>query len=214
VYSRAECGLPANINDGAVFACFNNSYKIEPFIFEAWLAILEKCPGSVLWLFSHNELCQKNLLSLAIERGISGERLIFAEDLPKPEHLARLSIADLALDTGIYGGHTTTADNLLVGVPTIAIEGSHFASRASNSILCALGLAELVCPDLTAYKVLAQHLALDVNALATLKEKIKINKNIYPLFDAKFYMKNFENNLEKIFAMWLRGHDLDHVGND
>ncbi|MBT3991899.1 MAG: tetratricopeptide repeat protein [Rhodospirillaceae bacterium] len=211
IFSRAECGLPATLKDGAVFACFNNSYKIEPQIFASWLNILEKSPGSVLWLFANNELCQTNLRRLTTERGIGENRLVFAEDLPKPDHLARLAIADLALDTGIYGGHTTTADALLVGVPTATQLGSHFASRASSSILNALGMSELICPDIEAYEELALKLSSDGAELQRLKAKIEENKVSHPLFDGVTYMCHFEAGLEAAYQMWLENREFNHI---
>lgn len=210
-FSRKECGLPETIEVGAVFACFNNSYKIEPNIFDAWLNVLRSLPGSVLWLFANNDVCQSNLRRFTSERGIDENRLVFAEDLPKPEHLTRLSISDLALDTGIYGGHTTTADALFVSVPTITLQGSHFASRASGSILNALGLSELICKDLTAYESLARQITSNTETLLQLKKKIENNKTTHPLFCAKTYMCHFEDGLEAAYKMWRNNQDFDHI---
>ena len=47
VHSRTELGLPEK---GFVFCCFNNSYKIVPRSFDAWMRILKQVEGSVLWL--------------------------------------------------------------------------------------------------------------------------------------------------------------------
>src|SRR5690606_25839419 len=44
---RADFGLP---EQAFVFCCLNNSYKIEPQIFERWMRILKAVPNSVLWL--------------------------------------------------------------------------------------------------------------------------------------------------------------------
>ena len=50
--SRAECGLP---EQGFVFCCFNNNYKISPDFFSLWMELLHAVPGSVLWLLADNE---------------------------------------------------------------------------------------------------------------------------------------------------------------
>jgi predicted O-linked N-acetylglucosamine transferase (SPINDLY family) len=51
--SRAECGLP---DSGFVYCCFNQTYKIERELFDVWMRVLDRVPGSVLWLFrSHAE---------------------------------------------------------------------------------------------------------------------------------------------------------------
>ena len=44
--SRTDLGLP---EDGFVFCCFNNSYKLTPDVYDIWMRILAKEPGSVLW---------------------------------------------------------------------------------------------------------------------------------------------------------------------
>jgi protein O-GlcNAc transferase len=77
--------------------------------------------------------------------GVIEERLVFAESLPKDEHLARIKLADLALDTRIVNGHTTTSDCLWVDLPVVTVKGNHFASRVSASLITAVGLPELVC---------------------------------------------------------------------
>ena len=46
--TRSEHGLP---QDGFVFCCFNNNYKITPALFDRWMTILRRVDGSALWLF-------------------------------------------------------------------------------------------------------------------------------------------------------------------
>ena len=50
-----------------------------------------------------------NLCREADAAGVAPERLVFADMLPKPNHLRRAGLADLGLDTRIYNGHTTTS---------------------------------------------------------------------------------------------------------
>jgi predicted O-linked N-acetylglucosamine transferase (SPINDLY family) len=47
-FSRNDFGLPEN---GFVFCCFNNDFKITPTIFQSWMRILSATEDSVLWLF-------------------------------------------------------------------------------------------------------------------------------------------------------------------
>src|SRR5262249_5942506 len=75
VFTRAEFGLPL---DGFVFCCFNNTYKVNPEVFDDWMAILSQAPGSVLWMSGTNALAMANLRREAERRGIAGDRLIFA----------------------------------------------------------------------------------------------------------------------------------------
>ncbi len=123
--SRAAAGLPA---EGFVFCAFNTSYKITEDMFEVWLRLLQDLPESHLWLRSMEVAAMQNLISFAIARGISPERLIFAPFEAKMEtHLARLSLADLFLDTVPYNAHTTASEALWAGVPIVTCRGNKFA---------------------------------------------------------------------------------------
>jgi protein O-GlcNAc transferase len=100
VWQKEELGLPQN---SFVFSSFNLPYKIDPVMFDCWMRILSQVPHSVLWLFKGGETTTKNLKQEARIRGIDPRRLVFADKLPKAEHLARLRLADLALDTNPAG---------------------------------------------------------------------------------------------------------------
>src|SRR5262249_23650206 len=56
--SRAEAGLP---EQGFVFCCFNNNYKITAPVFDIWMRLLARVPGSVLWLLQENDGAVPNL---------------------------------------------------------------------------------------------------------------------------------------------------------
>ncbi|QLE54208.1 TIGR03032 family protein [Nostoc sp. TCL26-01] len=194
--TRAEHGLPAS---GFVFCCFNNNYKIEPVMFDIWMSILASVPGSVIWLFSRFPIVEDNLKAAAQARGVSGERLIFAQYQPKAQHLARLQLADLFLDTLYCNAHTTASDALWAGVPLITYPGQTFASRVAASLLNAVGLPELITPSLEAYAQLAINLANSPANLHQLKQKLAQNRLTYPLFDTPLYVRHLEQAYR---AMW------------
>ncbi|EOD35627.1 hypothetical protein EMIHUDRAFT_227396 [Emiliania huxleyi CCMP1516] len=53
LYSEALLRLPPSYGLpplGVVFCCFSQLYKVDPATFAAWLSILRRVPGSVLWL--------------------------------------------------------------------------------------------------------------------------------------------------------------------
>ncbi|HYP86576.1 MAG TPA: hypothetical protein VEQ59_00445, partial [Polyangiaceae bacterium] len=104
--SRSEVGLP---EDAMVYCCFNGAHKIQRFTFERWLSVLRRVPGSVLWLLGSNGATNERLQSYAAQRGVAKERLVFAQKLANPYHLARYRLADLFLDTAPYGAHTTAS---------------------------------------------------------------------------------------------------------
>ncbi|NJL58348.1 MAG: tetratricopeptide repeat protein [Desulfobacteraceae bacterium] len=149
-WQRKDLGIPDN---AFVFCSFNQSYKIEPIMFDVWMRIMRQIPESVLWLSVRYQTAVANLKREAEIRGVNANRLIFAEKLAlKEDYLARLGFADLALDTMFYNGHATTSDALWAGVPVITLQGGHFPSRVASSVLNAVGLPELVTHSLEEYE--------------------------------------------------------------
>ena len=174
-------------------------------MFDVWMNILRQVPGSVLWLLCKNMTAEENLKRAAESRGISAERLIFAKKLPKSEHLARQKHADLVLDTRIYNGHTTSSDALWAGVPVITLQGTHFASRVSSSLLNAVGLSELITHNLKEYEELAVRLARSRSELQAIKEKLAKNRFTEPLFDTPRFGRNLEKAYKEMWKIFLAG---------
>src|SRR5262249_3664464 len=113
VLSRAEVGLP---QEAFVFCSFNNSYKIQPHVFDVWMRILRSCDGSVLWLYKPNDDMMENLRAVAQARGVDPDRLVFAASQELSKHLARQQLADLFLDTTPYNAGATASAALWAGV--------------------------------------------------------------------------------------------------
>jgi predicted O-linked N-acetylglucosamine transferase (SPINDLY family) len=202
LYRRQDFGLPQH---GFIFSSFNQPYKIEPVMFDVWMRILKQIPDSVLWLLWRSQSAENNLKREAQIRGVSPDRLIFAKRIVKPEHLARQRLADLVLDTRIYNGHTTTSDALWAGVPVVALEGTHFASRVSSSILSAIGLPELITRNLEDYEQLVLRLASYPEELKVLRQRLAKNRLTQPLFDTPLFAKNLENLYKEMweaFKSW------------
>ena len=199
---KEELGLP---EDSFVFSSFNLPYKIDPVMFDCWMRILTQVPHSILWLFDGGEIAKKSLQQEARSRGTDPRRLVFAKKLPKAEHLARLQLADLALDTRIVNGHTTTSDSLWAGVPVITLQGDHFASRVSASLLNTIGLAELVTQHIDAYEQLAVHLANHPDDLNKIKTKLSRNRLAGPLFDTPGFVKDLEKAYQEMWRIFAAG---------
>lgn len=194
--SRQQQGLP---DKGFVFACFNNNYKITPEVFDIWMRLLAQVDGSVLWLLADNDAAVSNLRGEAVARGIASGRLVFATRAPLPEHLARHRLADLFLDTLPCNAHTTASDALWAGLPVLTCLGPTFAGRVAASLLTAVGLPELVAPDLAAYEALALQLATDPARLAALRQKLLAQRDSAPLFDTP----RFTAHLEKAYLQMV-----------
>ena len=201
--SRSECGLP---EDGFVFCCFNNTYKLGPETFAVWTRLLKATPGSVLWLSEANVTAQVNLRREAEQSGIEAGRLIFAPRLPDvADHLARQRQADLFLDTLPYNAHTTACDALWAGVPLVTCLGTTFVGRVAASLLKAIGLDELITRSLEDYEALALKLAHDPALLAALRDRLAHNKTRFPLFDTARTTRQIEAAYTMMWQRYRRG---------
>jgi protein O-GlcNAc transferase len=201
-FTREELGLPVA---GFVFCGFNNSYKIRPVMFDIWMRLLQRVPGSVLWLFAENDAVSRNLRREAEVRGVAPERLVFAPRLPLAEHLARHRAADLVLDTLPYNGHGTTTHALWAGVPVLTCLGPTFAGRVAASVLRAVGLPELVADSLSDYEALALKIAEDPALCASLKAKLATHRMCGPLFDTARFTRNIESAYTTMWRLSQNG---------
>jgi len=131
-------------------------------------------------------------------------RLVFAPDMDQSDHLGRLQLADLVLDTAPYGAHTTASDALWAGVPIVTQAGDTFASRVAGSLLHAVGLPDLIAANEEDYFTLAAGLAAEPDRLAALKAKLKRERLTAPLFNVAAYTRALENLYE---TMWSRRID-------
>lgn len=209
VYNRAQFGLPPS---GFVYCCFNNSYKILPETFDGWMRILGRVPNSTLWLSFNNSSGARNLRDAASKRGVDAARIIFADRIASlSDHLARLKLADLFLNTHPYNAHATAVDCLKAGVPIVTRAGNTFVSRVSASLLNALKLQELVSDSAQSYEQLAIELALDEPRLKRLKSRLNQTRVTSPLFNTDRYTRGLEAGYEAIFQRHLSGLAPENV---
>jgi len=200
--TRRDAGLP---EQAFVFCCFNGSQKILPSTFGSWMRILSRSEGSVLWLLEDNPDATANLHREAQARGIAGERLIFAKHERVNCHLARLRLADLALDTLPYGAHTTASDALWAGVPVLTCIGSSFAGRVAASLMQAAGLPELITESALEYERMAQSLAASPARLSEIRERLARNRGSCALFDTVRITRNLEAVYVRMWELHQRG---------
>jgi predicted O-linked N-acetylglucosamine transferase (SPINDLY family) len=206
--TRAAQNLPES---AFVFCCFNNAYKITPEVFDSWMRILTRVEGSVLWLLEDNATTSVNLRAEAMRRGVSPERLIFAQPVALAEHLARLSLADLFLDTLPYNAHTTASDALWTGVPVLTRIGETFAGRVAASLLRAVGLPELITNTPQEFEQLAIDLAHDPIQMQSLREHLKAARTTAPLFDTAAYASHLEAAYIAMYWRHTAGLAPDHL---
>lgn len=179
---RALHGLP----ESAVVACsFNQCWKITPAIWTIWMQLMRSHPRLVLWLLDENPWFTRNLRRQATEAGVDPDRLVFAPRLPQAEHLARLALADIALDTVPCNSHTTGSDALWMGVPMVTLVGDSFAGRVGASLLHAVDLPELITRSEGEYAAKLDALIGAPDELARLRATLLVRRDHAALFDSK-----------------------------
>jgi predicted O-linked N-acetylglucosamine transferase (SPINDLY family) len=204
--ARADVGLPES---AFVFCVFHSSYKLNPRMFDVWMTLLRQVPGSVLWLVADNRSVIDNLRREAAHREVDPDRLVFAQRMPYPDHLARHRLADLFLDTFPFNGGATTSDALWTGLPVVTLSGEAFASRMSASLLNAIGLPELATSSPAEYEALALRLAGNPEALGAIKARLARNRATHPLFDTKRFTRHMEAAYRQMWERWRSGEPPD-----
>ncbi|MFW8596358.1 tetratricopeptide repeat protein [Cribrihabitans neustonicus] len=208
VFSRAGCGLP---DEGFVFCCFNNTYKITPREFAIWMRLLAGAPDSVLWLLDTGAHSVSNLRRAAASHGIDPDRLVFAAQVPQEEHLGRHAAADLFLDTFAVNAGAPASDALWAGLPVLTLPGRQFAARVGASLVQAAGLPEMVAASEEEYESIAAGLAQDPVACAALRAKLQANRLTAPLFDTTRFVRTLERAFDMAHDRHLRGLAPDHL---
>lgn len=209
-YTRAEVKLPP---EGFIFCSFNQCFKITPETFDSWMRILKRVPGSCLWVSAPYEpLAITNLKKEAQLRGIDPERIIFADRVRGVDnHLARISLSGLFLDTFPYNAHTSAIDTLWAGVPIVTRMGRSFASRLAGSLLKSIGLDDLITNSVQEYEDLAVDLATHPEKLKKYRKLLQDNRSTHRLFNMKLYAENFEKALIAIYNKQQAGLPPDHI---
>jgi predicted O-linked N-acetylglucosamine transferase (SPINDLY family) len=202
--TRSAAGLPEN---AFVFCCFNGTHKISRFTFDRWLEILGRTGDSVLWLLDTSEQTKIRLHDMALQKGVSPSRIIFAPKMQNSHHLARYPLADLFLDSAPYGAHTTASDALWMGVPVLTLSGRSFASRVCGSLVRSAGLTDLVYTSPQDYVARAVALAGNPAEVAAYKSILRANRDTCQLFDTSMLV----NRLEALYRTMCAEHSAGLV---
>jgi len=200
--SRDDVGLPEK---AMVYCCFNGTHKLNRATFDRWLKILAGVPDSVLWLLSSTEGTHERLRDYASQHGIARDRLVFAEKMVNPAHLARYTLADLFLDTTPYGAHTTASDALWMGIPVLTLSGRSFASRVCGSLVRSAGIPELICSSPDEFVDRAIAFGREPSLLVPYRERLRASRDSCTLFDTPSLVRHLEKLYGQMWEQFERG---------
>jgi predicted O-linked N-acetylglucosamine transferase (SPINDLY family) len=200
--ARSANALP---DDAIVLACLNQTHKLRRPVFAIWLAALRARPNAVLWLLAGPGRQAENLRREAARSGVNPDRLIFAPPVAQDAHIARVSCADLALDTLPYGAHTTGCDALWTGVPMLTCRGATFAGRVGASLVEAVGLPEMITASTEEYAARLLELVSAPRRLREYRDYLDRTREGNPLFDTTGFARDWEALLLEIYEAAVRG---------
>ena len=129
----------------------------------------------------------------------------------REDHLNRIQLADLFIDTLPFNAHATTSDALRMGLPVLTCMGDSFASRVAVSLLHAINLPELITTTQEQYESLAIELATNPEKLKTIKDKLVNNLSTAPLYDTPLFTRHIESAYLTMYDRYQQGLEPDHI---
>ncbi|MBI5786221.1 MAG: hypothetical protein HZA64_12265 [Rhodocyclales bacterium] len=180
---------PCARNGYVTFGSTAKAYKLNSRLIALWSEVLARAPTAKFRVVRHE--CRDVAFRAAVaaefqRRGIAPERIEFF-DFPAAglNHLQAYGTLDICLDSAPFGGATTAADCLWMGVPMITLVGPGVHQRLSYSMLGAIGAEELACTDESAYVARACELAADPARIRHYRATLRARFSASPLRDPK-----------------------------
>ncbi|MFL1460927.1 hypothetical protein ACI6QG_01870 [Roseococcus sp. DSY-14] len=199
-YAPPVAPLPALARGQVTFGCFNNLQKVERGARRAWGEVLRQLPEARLVLRTHalgDAATREEFRALCAADGIPAGRLVLEGPSSHEKLLAAYGEVDVSLDAFPYSGGLTVCESLWMGVPVVAMAGTHFAGRHALSHLTSLGMADWCAADAQAYVRRALAAARDLPALATLRAGLRDRMRASPLMDAPRFGANLAAALRR-----------------
>ncbi len=197
--------FPGQGSGVVTFGCFNNRAKITEETVAVWARILGRVDDSRLFLKSWSladEGNQDGLRAAFARHGVAADRLTFEGLSSRAVGLEAYNRVDIALDPFPFGGCTTTADTLWMGVPVVTLAGTRWSGRMSATILKAVGLDDWIAPDLDAYVDRAVRAAGDLAGLAPLRQSLRARIEQSPFCDGPAFTRNLEAAYRTMWRDW------------
>jgi protein O-GlcNAc transferase len=194
--TRENYNLPENC---FLLVSFARIEKILPNIFDVWMRILKSYSNTKLCLFIRSDDIKNNIKLFCNTKKYDFNNIIFLDKKSHLEHLSRLSLLDLYLDTFPYNSHTLMSDALFhSGIPAVSMTGKSFASRVSLSLLNYANLKECAVGSEEEYFLKIKEIINDKDYYNNLKNKLNEKRKL-----VSNRMVNFTKDFEKIMIQIL-----------
>jgi predicted O-linked N-acetylglucosamine transferase (SPINDLY family) len=197
--------LPALSTGTITFGCFNKLAKMTDEVVALRAQILKAVPGSKLFLKA-KQLGVASGRDTVLERfsrhDITADRLILEGRSPRAEYLASYNRMDIALSPFPYGGVTTSAEGLWMGVPVLTKRGDRFLSHVGETIAHNAGLSDWIAADEDEYVAKAVAFSSDLKGLAKLRADLRGQLLSSPLFNSSRFASHFEKAVWSMWELW------------
>lgn len=212
ILDRAMFGIS---DDVFLYACFHPLHCITEIMFNAWIKILKRTDGSVLWITKSNSSAEKNLKIKARSFGVDAERIVFSEPAPYNDNLKRYDLVDIVLG-GLegLGGITVGVDAIWSGTPMITLIGKQLFNRVEASCLRNAGLGDLlITSSIDKYIDLAVQLNFNEFQYMELRKKLESIhvRSHSELFDTCKWVRCFESGLSNAYDSFQVGNPRKNI---
>lgn len=218
VITRASVRKSMDIpQDAFVFANFGRLWKIGDETLDVWCEIIAQVPNSVLVLVKGLQPNEPASIVDWVKRvwaqhGLEEHRLVITQRFQKGRHISFLgALADVALDTWMYGGGITAVEALYSGLPLVHRPGGDkFIQRAGGSALIAAGLEDIIASDIDEYKSVAVRLGMDAEYYAEVKQRVQDaveGRGRGILFRPTVQARALAEGLREAYSIWRAGEE-------
>jgi len=186
------------------FGSFNHARKLSDATIALFCQVLATNPESELVLksISFREAAeQQRIRRRFATAGLASERLILLDWVEGGlNHLQRYSAIDVALDPVPYGGATTTAEALWMGVPVVALAGRGMVGRLAASLLVHGGQGQWLARSQAHYVAIASQLAAAGPRQAAQRLALRQQLQQSPLADGQRLSRALEEHYQQLRA--------------
>ncbi|EKX51182.1 hypothetical protein GUITHDRAFT_134689 [Guillardia theta CCMP2712] len=199
-----HCYFPSDLRQSGGEIRLPKVLGLSKRLFLTWMDILRRTTEhhTTLWLPLFPDVAKPQLMRIA--RAKLGKnattRIVWTNLFDESEHLQVKSLATMQLDTFLYCGHTSGADILWAGVPTVTLPGIMQSARVGASLLKGLSLhGHLVARTAEDYADVVVRAIRSLQAsgeskwLSSVRAKLATEKQSGSLFDVSKWVKSMES---------------------
>ena len=187
--------LPMGPDRPPTFGCFNSLAKLSDRTIALWARVFAAVPGARL-LLKARQLGDGEVAAAITGRlaavGIPPGAVTCEGPSSREAYFARYRDIDMVLDTWPFGGGTTTAEAMWMGVPSVRLRGDRFAGRFGETFLQSAGLHEFVAADEDAYVACAVDWSRRRDDLADLRAILRQKLFASPAGDVATFARDLE----------------------